>query len=390
FNFSGNHMSNKKNWILIFFVFSICLLIFIFKVREDMVDFEVNLRAAQRLQVGETLYRQADEHYQFKYMPVSSFLYLPLTHLSLDWAKGVWFFFIVSSSIGLVFLSNKLVTPKTNPFRLLRLIPLLVLAKFFLREIQLGQINSIVTLILVVMTWILVQDRDKGRARNETLAGLSWGLAVALKPYALIFFPYFLIKKKWRSLAYTSGFLVVAFFSPSLYFGIKGNIIVHKEWISTFFKSTPTFVTTQDNVSIIAFFSKWIGNQNLALFFTGLTISALALLILYLILKGKHLPRAPVLECSVLLICIPLVSPLGWDYNFLMSLLGLVIVLKHFQNYTFSWKILLIINLCVISLSLYDLLGRETYALFMSWSVLTINFLFLVGYLSFLRIKKIA
>ncbi len=73
-----------------------------------------------------------------------------------------------------------------------------------------------------------------------------------------------------------------------------------------------------------------------------------------------------------------------------MSLLGLTIVLKHFQNYTFSWKIVLIVNLCIISFSLYDLLGRETYALYMSWSVLTINFLILIGYLSFLRIKKIA
>ena len=380
-------MSNKKIWLLIFFVFSVCLLIFFFKVREDMVDFEVNLRAAQRLQLGETLYRLADEHYQFKYMPISSFLYLPLTHFPLDLAKGFWFFFIVSSSIGLVILSNKLVAPKTNPYRLLKLLPLLVLAKFFLREIQLGQINSIVTLILLAMTWMLTKDRDKG---SETLAGLSWGLAVALKPYALIFFPYFLIKKKWRSLAYASSFLAVAFFAPSFYFGIKGNMTVHQEWISTFFKSTPTFLTTQDNVSIIAFFSKWIGNQNLVLLFTGLTISVLALLILYLILKGKDLHRTPVLECSVLLICIPLVSPLGWDYNFLMSLLGLTIVLRYFQNYTFFWKILLIVNLCIISLSLYDLLGRETYSLFMSWSVLTINFLLLIGYLSFLRIKKIA
>jgi len=240
------------------------------------------------------------------------------------------------------------------------------------------------------MTWILAEDKDKYRIRNETLSGLSWGLAVALKPYALIFFPYFLVKKKWRSLAYACGLLAVAFLVPSSYYGIKGNMTVHQEWISTFFKSTPTFLTTQDNVSIIAFFSKWIGHQNLSLFFAGLTISLLALLILFLILKGKGLHRTPVLECSVLLICIPLVSPLGWDYTFLMSLLGITIVLRQFQNYTFFWKIVLIVNLCIISLSLYDLLGRETYSLFMSWSVLTINFLFLIGYLSFLRIKKIA
>ncbi len=383
-------MSKKNIWLFIFLIFSVCLLLFIFKVREEMVDFEVNFQAAQRLQLGETPYRLADEHYQFKYMPISSFFYLPLTLLPLDLAKAFWFFFIVSSSICLVVLSNKLVYTKTNPFWLLSLLPPLVLAKFFLREIQLGQINSIVTLILIVMTWMIAEDKNKSRIRNETLSGLSWGLAIALKPYALIFFPYFLLKKKWRSLAYACGLLAVAFLVPSSYYGIQGNMTVHQEWISTFFKSTPTLLTTQDNVSIIAFFSKWIGHQNLSLFFTGLTLSLLALLILFLIVKGKSLHRAPVLECSVLLICIPLVSPLGWDYTFLMSLLGITIVLREFQSYTFFWKIILIVNLCIISLSLYDLLGKETYSLFMSWSVLTINFLFLIGYLSFLRIKRIA
>ena len=383
-------MSKKNVWLFIFLIFSVGLLLFIFKVREEMVDFEVNFQAAQRLQLGETLYRLADEHYQFKYMPISSFIYLPLTLLPLDLAKAFWFFFIISSSVCLVVLSNKLVDPKSNSYGLLSLLPSLVLAKFFLREIQLGQINSIVTLILIAMTWMLAEDNNKNRIRNETLSGLSWGLAIALKPYALIFFPYFLLKKKWRSLAYACGLLAVAFLVPSSYYGIKGNITVHQEWISTFFKSTPTFLTTQDNVSIFAFFSKWISHQNLSLLFTGLTLSLLALLILFLIFKGKSLHRAPVLECSVLLICIPLVSPLGWDYTFLMSLLGITIVLRQFQSYTFFWKIILIVNLCIISLSLYDLMGRETYSLFMSWSVLTVNFLFLIGYLSFLRIKRIA
>ncbi len=384
-------MSKKNIWLFILLIYSVCLLLFVFKVREEMVDFEVNFQAAQRLQLGETPYRLVDEHYQFKYMPISSFFYLPLTLLPLNLAKAFWFFIIISSSICLIVLSNKLVGPKTNPYWLLSFLPFLVLAKFFLREIQLGQINSIVTLILIAMTWIFAQDKaDKSRKRNDTLSGLSLGLAIALKPYALIFFPYFIVKKKWRSLAFSCGLLAAAFLAPSYYYGIKGNIIVHQEWISTFLKSTPTLLTTQDNVSIIAFFSKWIGPQNLSLFFTGLTISILALLILFLILKGKSLHRAPVLECSILLICIPLVSPLGWDYTFFMSLLGITIVLRHFQNYTFFWKIVLIINLCIISLSLYDLMGKETYALFMSWSILTINFLLLIGYLSFLRLKKIA
>ena len=383
-------MLTKKIWPLLFLFVSICLLLFIFKVKEDMADFEVNFQAAERIQLGETLYRQADEHYQFKYMPVSSFLYLPLTLLPLDIAKAIWFFFIASISLCLVILSNKLVHPGRPPSWLLSLLPALILAKFFLREIQLGQINTVVFFVLILMTWKLVEDKKKKWVNSGTLSGLSWALAVALKPYALIFFPYFLIKKKWKALAFAGVFLILAFLAPSAYYGIKGNILVHQEWISTFSSSTPKLMNTQDNVSIIAFFSKWLSSQNLSLIFTGLTIFLLSLLILFIILNGKGLHRSTILESSVLLICIPLVSPLGWDYTFLLSLLGLTIILRYFPYYTSFWKTVLILNLCVISLTIYDLLGRETYALFMSWSVLTINFLFLIGYLTFLRIKKLA
>lgn len=383
-------MKPKNVWIPIFIVLAASLILLLFNIWGEMIDFEVNYKAAQRLRVGETLYRTADEHYQFKYMPVSSFLYLPLTLVPLDVAKTLWYFVVLSASIGLVFLSNKIIEPKAALSWTTLIFPPLVLLKFLFREIQLGQINSIVTLILLALTWMISEDKTENQTRKELLAGLIWGLATALKPYALIFLPYFVVKKKWKSLLAGIGLLATAFIAPSLYYGFKGNVIVHKEWISTFSQSTPALLTTQDNVSIIAFFSKWIGDQTLSFIFTGVTIAFLTVLVLFLIIKGRGFLRASVLECAVLLASILLVSPLGWDYTFLMSILGLTIIIRHFHIFTLFWKSFLILNLCVISLSLYDLLGREAYAAFMSWSVLTINSLILIGYLSYLRLKKIA
>ena len=166
-------------------------------------------------------------------------------------------------------------------------------------------------------------------------------------------------------------------------------MIVHKEWIATFSQSTPSLLTSQDNVSVISFFSKWTGNQNLSLIISGVVIGLLSWLVLFLVYKGKALQQSSILECSFLLICIPLVSPLGWDYTFLMSLLGLTIILHYFSKYSLFWKIFLVANLCIISLSLYDVLGRNAYSVFMSWSVLTLNFLILLGYLGYLRMRRI-
>jgi hypothetical protein len=87
---------------------------------------------------------------------------------------------------------------------------------------------------------------------------------------------------------------------------------------------------------------------------------------------------------------IPLLSPLGWDYTFLSFTPAVMLICRHYGEYRPFWKGFLVMNLLVISLSLYDLLGNGLYATFMSWSILTLNFLSLVGYLAYLRIKAYA
>jgi len=134
---------------------------------------------------------------------------------------------------------------------------------------------------------------------------------------------------------------------------------------------------------------KWTDNQTLSVFLSGLVIALLAFLVFIVFLKGKKVAQAPVLECSILLILIPLISPLGWDYTLLISVLGVTIIIRNFFQFSKFWRVILVANFFIITFSLYDLMGREYYAMFMSWSVITINFLVLVGYLACLRFKEI-
>lgn len=379
----------KGTFLLILLAFVLFLLLFLFKIKGEMVDFEVNYEAGKRLSMGETLYRTADEHYMFKYLPASSILYLPLSYLPLDVAKAIWYFLVIFCSFSLVYISYKILPSREIKSIYVIVIPPLILAKFFFREIQLGQINTLVTTILLLMIWFLVFDKKLNPSKKEIFAALFWGLGTALKPYALIFFPYFIVKKKWKSLLSGIGILLVALLAPSLFYGFQGNLLVIKEWASTLSQSTPSLITSQDNISIVAFFAKWTGSQNIALVLSGLVIALLAFLVLFLVLKGKEIPRASVLECSVLLILIPLVSPLGWDYTLLISVLGIMIIINNFFRYTKLWRGVLVVNFCIVSLAMYDIMGRELYATFMSRSVITINFLVIIGYLAFLRLRKV-
>lgn len=381
--------SRLKIALRVILIFVFFLLLFLFKVKNDMIDFQVNYEAGKRLRLGETPYRFEDGHYMFKYLPSSAVLYLPLSYLPLDLAKGIWYFFIIFCSIAIVRLSFSLVPSTIEKLKRLMVIPPLILIKYFFREIDLGQINTLVTLILLFMIWYLDRQIQDKSPREDIYAGLLWGIAVALKPYALIFLPYFLIKGRWKSLLSGMSMLSVAILIPALYYGLKGNFIVLDEWISTLSQSTPTLLTTWDNISIIAFFNKWTGDPKLSLVLAMIVLSILAFLVLILIIMGKRVEKAVVLECSILLILIPLASPLGWDYNLLMSILGIMIIVQYFPKYTKIWRILLVCNFLIIFFSVYDIIGKDLYSAFMSLSLTTLNFLTLIGYLAFLRFKKI-
>ena len=379
----------KKKLLLILFAFIILLSLFLIKVQEHMIDFEVNYKAGKRLGGGESLYQVEDGHFMFKYLPSSALLYLPLSFLPLNTAKAFWYFIVAFCLCSLVYVSAKILPLEERKSVYLLIFPPLILARYFLRELHLGQINALVTMILLFMIWFLIYEKNTMPSQKDIYAGLLWGLATALKPYALIFLPYFLLKKKWKSLLSGVGFLFLALLIPAAFYGFRGNIIILKEWISTLSRSAQALLASQDNISIIAFFMKWTGNQNISLLLSGLVMVLLAFLVLTVILIGRKIDRAPVLECSILLVLIPLISPLGWDYTLLMSVLGVTIIIRNFSGYSKFWRGFLVFNFFIITFSLYDIMGRDLYARFMSWSVITINFLILTGYLMHLRFRKI-
>jgi hypothetical protein len=258
------------------------------------------------------------------------------------------------------------------------------LARYFFREFQLGQINALITLLLVVTIWLLVGST---RLSAGAASGALVGLATALKPYAVVFFPYLAVRKKWLTLATGLVVFSLAAFAPALFYGWKGNLVVLGEWKASLAASTPSLFASQDNVSLLAFLMKRTQDQSLSLIIYGIILAALGGLVLFLLHKGSRVPRSTVLDGFLLLTLIPLISPLGWDYTFLSAAPALMLICKHYDKYRPFWRGFLVLDFLVISLSLYDLMGRKLYAAFMSSSVITLVFLIFVGYLAYLRIK---
>jgi hypothetical protein len=353
-----------------------------------MADFEVNYRAGERMISGEPLYRTEDGHFMFKYMPFSALLYVPLTLLPLDAAKAAWYVLLVFCTVGLFLFSNELaIRGKPHP-PFLVVLPPLILAKFFFREMKLGQINILVTLILLLMVWFLA-DEAAAPSQRESKAGFFWGLASALKPYGLIFLPYFLLKKQWKALGAGLGFMMLALFLPTLVYGAQGNVKLLQDWMWTLSQSTPSLFSSNDNVSMVALWVKWGGDPVLAMAFWGVATVLGGIGVLFIVRRGEKLAGNTVLECSSLLALVPLISPMGWDYQLLMSVLAVTLIVYNYDAFSKFWRVVLVADFCIISLTIYDIMGRDLYRSFMASSMLTPCFLILLGYLGYLRLRQV-
>ncbi|MBM3295725.1 MAG: DUF2029 domain-containing protein [Candidatus Aminicenantes bacterium] len=359
------------------------------RVRNRMVDFTVNYTAGERIRGGETLYRAEDGHYQFKYSPYCAMIYLPLSCLPLSAAKGLWFALVLGATAAMIILTRRLLGPSPPPASwTASVLPPFILAKYIVREIDLGQINAVVTAVLLAMAVLLAEDEAARNPGKSAAAGFLWGTAVSMKPYAVIFLPYFFYKRKWNALWPGLFILAASFLIPAVFYGFPGNLAVHLEWIESLSKSTAALLTSQDNVSLLAFFMKWTRNVDLARLAYGGTVIVLSLAVLVFIRRGRGRPGTLPAESGLLLLAIPLVSPLGWDYTFLASLPAVALVVSRFRDFPVPVRAVLGLNFAVIGLSLYDFLGRGPYAAFMNASVLTLDFLLVGAALFHLRMAR--
>jgi len=373
----------KKGEIAAFVVGLSAAYVFGIRWNHGMADFAVNYRAGQRIVHGETLYQTADGHYMFKYFPSAALIYAPFTALPVEVAMAVWFLLSLAAFIGIFRIIHRLVPKRQNAYPLI--IAGAVLAKYILHELRLGQINVFVTLVMLASLEALL---GAPMWRAELIAGALAGVAVAIKPYAAILVLYLLVTLRWRSVIGALGALGLCLLLPSAFYGVAGNLGELREWASTLSGSTPALLTNVDNVSVLAFFTKWLDPVR-AVQPTLVVLGVLAALTMAVIVAGWRRRDACVLEGALLLTLITLISPLGWDYNFMMALLAVTMIVNSRWAFPAPVRWFLAANFAIVALALYDTMGRVAYGAFMRWSVTTINFGVVILALAYLRFRKV-
>lgn len=361
----------------------ILALLFAGKASRKMPDLEVYWRAAVRARAGEPLYRVEDQHYQFKYLPAFAVLAIPGGAVPLPVAKGAWYLASIALLAGLVALSARILPERRRPLWVLVAVTVVAMAKFFAHEVVLGQVNGLLAVTVVGAVVAL-------RRGHERTAGVLIALAVVVKPYAVIFLPWLVARRRWGSAVAAFATLAVILLLPALVYGFTGNLELHRAWWRTVTGSTAPNLTNADNVSVAAMFAKWLGGGPVA---AALALGASLLILgaaVVVFMKRRHVPFPEGLESALLLTCIPLLSPQGWDYVFLVSTPAIMYLVNYGDRLPPSVRVAAAAAVATIAFSVYDLMGRGAYSVFMSLSIVTVCYLVVVAALGALRVRAVA
>ncbi len=376
-------MGRVRTTLLVVVAVIILAFLFIHRVTSKMPDFAVYWTAANRASHAEALYRAEDGHYQFKYLPAFAILMIPLGAVSLETAKTAWFVTSIALLALLLVSSLKLVPEPRRATAVLVTLTLLVMAKFFAHELVLGQMNTLFAVIATAAGLAALTGR-------EAMSGALTALAIVVKPYAVLFLPWLVARRRFTSISVALFGCAVVVCLPCVIYGVAGTIQLHREWWATVTASTAPNLTNADNVSIAAMWAKWIGVGRLATTLAAVTsVSALGVAVMVFARRtGVAAPEA--LECALLLTLIPLLSPQGWDYVFLIATPAVMLLVNYDARLPQGARILTRAALLTIGLSVYDLMGRSAYGIFMSLSLITVCFFIVVAGLSVLRTRAIA
>jgi len=364
-------------------VASFATLLYVVKIHDGMVDFEVYRRAAGRALAAENLFQPDDGHYQYKYWPLFAFGMAPMVWVDHDTAKVGWY--ALSFFLLCVFIwgAMRLVPDPRLSRRALVWFAILFMGKFYARELFLGQTNILLGVIL------LGALAAAGAGARKT-AGVCLALGVFVKPYALILVPWLALTAGISGLAAFAVALAVGILAPALNYGWNENIGQMIGWYRTVTDTSAPQLLKEENVSFGTMWAKWIGAG------TGATVMAivtsfLVVAVTALIFSWRRRVQKPAyLEFGLLLMLVPVLSPQGWDYVLLLSTPAILCVVDRWRETNIGWRVLAAVGIFFMSFTLFDLLGRYLYSRAMQINIVTVAVLVILACLTNIRRKALA
>ena len=364
-------------------VIVLALTIFNLRVSREMVDFEVYRTAGRRAIAAQPLYQVGDGHYTFKYLPTFAVAMAPMAGLGHDAARVTWFALSCAFLVILLRWSAVILPARRWSVRSLIIVALVLLAKFYAHELTLGQSNLLVAVLLMAGLGALQIDSPK-------MAAVCVGLAIFVKPYALILLPWLVMSHGMVVGVIGVATILVGLLLPVVLYGWAGNLEQLAGWWHIVSSSTAPNLIGSDNISLASMWAKWIGAGPLA---AGLTVATILLLLAVAIavwMQRRGLDEPDYLEFALLLLLIPLISPQGWDYVLVLATPAVMLIADRWRELHTPWRWWSGAALILMGFSLFDVMGRAAYGQFMALSLITVCAIVIAATLGQIRLRRLA
>jgi hypothetical protein len=265
----------------------------------------------------------------------------------------------------------------------LALITISFMAKFYGHELTLGQANALLGAVLVTALVAILR-------RRVDAAAVLIGVAVFVKPYAIVLWPWLAVTRGSRAAAIAGATMAAGVLAPVAIYGWHGNLDQIAAWWHTVTVSTEPNLLDADNASLAAMWAKWFGVGASATVLTALSSAALVGLIGFMTWRRRTVQQPDVLEFATILIAIPLLSPQGWDYVLLLGTPAVALLADRWRDLPVGWRIAVAVALATLGLTTFDVMGRAAYGAFLAFSGITVAALVLVAALAELRHARLA
>jgi hypothetical protein len=373
----------SRSWIWPALVLTLAVVMYIVRVRTEMRDFEVYQTAAIRVLDAEPLYRAEDGHYQFKYLPAFAMAMVPVAWVPTDVAKPIWF----GLSLALLWLfvdwSIKGLPARRLSTKALAWLTILLMGKFYARELNLGQTNVLLGVVLVAALLAVQQ----GRAR---LGGALVGVGVFIKPYAVIVLPWLLPGAGVAGVVSAAVVIAIGLVLPVVSYGWRGNIDQLLGWYDTVTDTTAPNLLNPENVSVATMWAKWIGPGPLATQLAVASVVAGLALAAWATWRRSKVSSPAYLEFGLLMLLVPLISPQGWDYVLLLATPAVVCLVDRLALMSMGWRATTAVAMVLMSFTIFDLIGRFLYTRLMAINIVSVAALALFVSLTHVRAKGLA
>lgn len=213
-------------------------------------DFDVYYKASQNYLAKAPVYVAHGGIEEFKYSPLFAFCFSPLTLVKKVQALYVWTVFKIVLFYFIFYLLYQLKQISFNqPKDLLIIVCLFALTgRYLFIDFRLGQVNTLLCFLMVLTMYLEINQK-------YFWASVVLAFSLMIKFFPLLFVLYFLLRRRFKLLAYTFLMVVLFLFLPSIYSGFSLNLKYLHEWL-VLLKSTPAILLySVRNNSLLSFFS---------------------------------------------------------------------------------------------------------------------------------------